>query len=104
MYGDTECNDLAILFKASSPRFFCFLKLTVFQLFMYSCHRHGRLCDYRSTLFFYFAKSNSFPTLVDLIFPLILSIHVTLILSYPHIFTFISTHPLSFLQMRWFII
>ena len=33
------------------------------------CHRHGRLCDYRSTLSFYFAKSNSFPTLVDLILP-----------------------------------
>ena len=25
------------------------------------CHRHGRLYDYHSTLFFYFAKSNSFP-------------------------------------------
>ena len=50
---------------------------------------------------FYFAKSNSFPTLVDLIFPLILSIHVTFILSYPYIFTFTLTHPLSFLQMRW---
>ena len=55
--------------------------------------------DFRSTLF-YFAKSNLFPTLVDLIFLLILSIHVTLILSYPSIFTFILTHSLSFFQMR----
>ena len=65
------------------------------------CHRHGRLCDYRSTLFLYFAKSNSSPTFVDLIFLLILSIHVALILSYPYIFTFIPTHSLSFFQMRW---
>ena len=43
MYGDTECNDLAVLFKASSPRFFCFLKLTVFQLFMYSNDSIGGL-------------------------------------------------------------
>ena len=64
------------------------------------CHRHGRLCDYRSTLSFYFAKSNSFPTLVDLIFPLILSIHVIVILSYPYVFTFTLTHSLSFFQMR----
>ena len=34
-------------------------------------------------LFLYFAKSNSSHTLVDLIFLLILSIHVTLILSHP---------------------
>ena len=34
-------------------------------------------------LFLYFAKSNSSFTLVDLIFLLILSIHMTLILSYP---------------------
>ena len=46
---------------------------------------------------FIFAKSNSFPTLVDLIFPFILSIHVILILSYPYIFTFTLTRPLSFL-------
>ena len=36
-------------------------------------------------LFLYFAKSNSSPTLVDLIFLLILSIHMTLILSYPYL-------------------
>ena len=51
--------------------------------------------------FLLFAKSNSFPTLVDLIFLLILSIHVTLILSYPYIFTFILIRSLSFPQMRW---
>ena len=68
------------------------------------CHRHGRLYDYRSTLFLYFAKSNSSLTLVDLTSLLILSIHVTLILSYPYTFTFILTHPLSFSQMRWFIL
>ena len=33
--------------------------------------------------FFYFAKFNSSHPLVDLIFSLILSIHMTLILSYP---------------------
>ena len=65
-----------------------------------SCHRHGRLCDYRSTLFLYFAKSNSSPTFIDLIFLLILSIHVTLILSYPYIFTFTLTRSLSFFQMH----
>ena len=37
--------------------------------------------DFCSTL--YFAKSNSSQPLIDLIFHLILSIHVTLILSYP---------------------
>ena len=52
-------------------------------------------------LFLYFAKSNSSHTLVDLIFLLIISNHMTLILSYPHIFTFILTHSLSFSQMRW---
>ena len=36
-------------------------------------------------LFFIFAKSNSSLTLVDLIFLLILSIHMTLILSYPNL-------------------
>ena len=40
------------------------------------------LHNFRSTLFF-FAKSNSPHTLVDLIFLFILSIHVTFILSYP---------------------
>ena len=49
-------------------------------------------------LFLYFAKSNSSPTFVDLIFLLILSIHVTLILSYPYIFTLILTHSLSFFR------
>ena len=47
------------------------------------CHRHGRLCDHRSTLFLYFAKSNSSPTPVDLIFPFILSNHVTFDLILP---------------------
>ena len=51
--------------------------------------------------FLYFAKSNSLPTLIDLISIFILSVHVTLILSYPYIFTLTSTHSLSFLQMRW---
>ena len=45
--------------------------------------------DFRLTLFFYFAKSNSSYTLVDLISSLILSIHMTLILSLP-----ISSLPL----------
>ena len=64
------------------------------------CHRHGRLARLLLDSFFYFAKSNSSLTLVDLIFPLILSVHVILILSYPYIFTFILTHSLSFFQMR----
>ena len=51
--------------------------------------------------FLYFAKSNSSLTLVDLIFLLILSVHVTLILSYPLIFTFTLTRSLSFYQMHW---
>ena len=55
-------------------------------------------------LFLYFTKSNSSLTLVDLIFLLILSIHVTLILSYPYIFTFILTHSLSFFQICWLLI
>ena len=49
----------------------------------------------------YFAKSNSTPTLVDLISPFILSIHVTLILSYPYIFTFILIQSLSLFERRW---
>ena len=66
------------------------------------CHRHGRLCDYRSTLFFYFAKSNSSLTLVDLIFHLILSIHVTL--SYlTHLSSRSFFHVLYLSSMRWFI-
>ena len=32
------------------------------------CHRHGRLCDYRSTLFFILLSPTLHPTLVDLIF------------------------------------
>ena len=62
------------------------------------CHRHGRLARLSLDSFFIFAKSNSSPTLVDLIFLLILSIHVILILSYPYIFTFVLTHPLSFFK------
>ena len=65
------------------------------------CHRHGRLHDYRSTLSLYFDKSNSSVTLVDLISLLILSSHVILILSYPHIFTFLIIRSLSSLQMHW---
>ena len=49
-------------------------------------------------LFLYFAKSNSSLTLVDLIFLLILSIHVTLILSYPYTFTIHSHMFLIFLS------
>ena len=49
-------------------------------------------------LFLYFAKSNSSFTFIDLISLLILSIHMTLILSYPYIFTFILTQSLSFLS------
>ena len=54
--------------------------------------------DYHSTLSFNFAKSNSSSTPVDLIFLLILSIHVTLILSYPYIFTLLLTSFLIFLS------
>ena len=64
----------------------------------------GRIADPNSLAqllldsFFIIAKSNSSQSFIDLIFLLILSIHVTLILSYPHIFTFIFTHSLSFSQ------
>ena len=64
------------------------------------CHRHGRLTRLSLDSFFIFAKSNSSLTLIDLISLLILSIHVTLILSYPYIFTFILIHSLSFFQIR----
>ena len=62
------------------------------------CHRHGRLAQLSLDSFLNFAKSNSSLTLIDLIFLLILSIHVTLILSYPFTFTFILTHSLSFFK------
>ena len=53
--------------------------------------------DFCSTLFFYFTKSNSSHTLIDLISPVILSFHMTL--SYlTHHFTFITSYPLSFFQ------
>ena len=65
------------------------------------CHRHGRLCDYRSTLFFILLSPTLHLTLIDLIFLLILSIHMTLILSYPFIFTLTITHSLSFFQICW---
>ena len=68
------------------------------------CHRHGRLARLLLNSFFIFAKSNSSFTLVDLIFLLILSIHMTLILSYPYNFTFILTHSLFFYQMRWLLL
>ena len=68
------------------------------------CHRHGRLARLSLDSFFIFAKSNSSFTLVDLIFLLVLSIHVTSILSYLHIFMFIPTRSLSFLQMRWLLL
>ena len=59
--------------------------------------------DFHLTLSFIFAKSNSSHPLIDLIFLFILSIHMTLILSYPtfhvHYLTF-----LIFLQMSWFIL
>ena len=51
------------------------------------------LHDFHLTLTFIFAKSNSLHTLVDLIFLLILSIHMTLILSYPSL----HFHYLTFL-------
>ena len=47
------------------------------------CHCHGHLTRLLLDSFLYFAKSNSSPTLVDLIFLPILSIHVIIILSYP---------------------
>ena len=65
------------------------------------CHRHGRLARLSLNSFFIFAKSNSSHTIVNLIFLLILSIHMTLILSYPYIFTIISSRPLSSFQMCW---
>ena len=68
------------------------------------CHRHGRLTRLLLDSFFNFAKSNSSLTLVDLIFLLILSVHITLILSYPYIFTFTLTHSLSFFQMHWLLL
>ena len=60
------------------------------------CHCHG--CSTRLSLdsFFYFAKSNSSHPLVDLIFLLILSIHMTLILSYPSFHDHYLTLYLSF--------
>ena len=62
-----------------------------------TCHFHGCLTQLSLDSFLYFAKSNSSHTLVDLIFLLILSIHVTL--SYlTHHFTPIISHSLSFLQ------
>ena len=69
-----------------------------------NCHRHGRLAQLSLDSLFYFAKSNSSHTLIDLIFLLILSIHVTFILSYPYIFTFILTRSLSFFQMHWLLL
>ena len=48
-----------------------------------SCHHHGRLTRLSLDSFLYFAKSNSSYPLVDLISLFILSIHETLILSYP---------------------
>ena len=46
------------------------------------CHRHSCLARLSLDSFLYFAKSNSSHPLVDLIFLHILSIHVTLVLSY----------------------
>ena len=68
------------------------------ELAMEYCHRHGRLCDYRSTLFFILLSPTLHLHSLILSFPLILSVHVTLILSYPYIFTLILTHSLSFSQ------
>ena len=50
-----------------------------------------------------FAKSNSSYPFIDLIFLLILSIHVTLILSYPSLHVHYLTFFI-FLQIHWFII
>ena len=65
------------------------------------CHHHGHLARLSLDSFFIFAKSNSLHTLIDLIFLLILSIHVTLILSYPYIFAFLISRSLSFPQKCW---
>ena len=48
-----------------------------------SCHHCSRLTQLLLDSFFYFTKSNSSQPFVDLISLLILSIHVTFILSYP---------------------
>ena len=65
------------------------------------CHHHGRLARLSLNSFFILLS----PTLLihSLILSplLILSVHVTLILSYPYIFTFTLIHSLSFSQMRW---
>ena len=47
------------------------------------CYHHSCLTRLLLDSFFYFAMSNSSHPLVNLIFLLILSIHVTLVLSYP---------------------
>ena len=67
------------------------------------CHHHGHLTQLSLNSFLYFTKSNSSHPLIDLIFPLILSIHVTLILSYPSLHNHYLTF-LIFLQRRWFIL
>ena len=54
-------------------------------------------------LFFYFAKSNTLPPPVDLIFLLILSIYMTLILSYSSLHVHYLTFLIFPLKMRWFI-
>ena len=41
---------------------------TLNQELCIDCHRHGRLCDYRSTLFFILLSPTLHLTLVDLIF------------------------------------
>lgn len=44
MYGDAECNDLPALFKVSFLEFvFCFLMLTISQLFVYNKNSIGGL-------------------------------------------------------------
>ena len=66
--------------------FSCFIFVCPFLLLFglhSSCHCQGCLIRLLLDSFLYFAKSNSSHPLVDLIFPLILSIHVTSILSYP---------------------
>ena len=77
------------------------------------CHRHGRLTRLSLDSFFYFAKSNSPHPLVDLTFSfyliyshdiyLILSIHVTFILSYPSLHVHSPTFFI-FLQRCCFIV
>ena len=66
-----------------------------------TCHRHGHLARLSLDSLFILLSPTLHPHSLILSFLLILSIHVTLILSYPYIFTFILTHSLSFLQMRW---